>query len=169
MRRLYPSVTARSLVTWLDQLQPTVANDELAIIRIRANDARVDWNSFGTHRACALPGAPVGQRADHRFHGCNGRGLHVQEFEAGYVDVHLDSVDPCRDPVGHGIADTRAAEGALVGAGILLFLALVTKTSVLPMVGLGASAGGLMGACVPKRQPRVFELDKLLAPMPLFA
>jgi len=168
MRR-YPNVTASSLIVWLDQLQPNVANDELAIIRIRANDTRVDWKSFGTHRACDLPGAPVGQHADHRFHACDGRGLHVQEFEGGYVDVHLDKIDPCRDPVGHGIADTRAAEGALVGAGLLLFLGLITKTSVLPLAGLGAAAGGMIGACVPKKKPRVFELDGLLANTPIFA
>jgi len=35
---------------------------------------------------------------------------------------HLDAVDACRDVLNHGVKDTRAVKGMLIGAGLAAFL-----------------------------------------------
>ena len=129
------------------------------VIRIERGDPRFDWAAITGGANGGVPGIDVGQLGDIRVSTAEGDGLHVHTF-ADRIEVHLDRVDPLRDPLGHLLADTGAAEGALKGAGLGLLLTLLTEDP--RFIGLGAGLGAMAGATTAARRPFVVPLQALL-------
>lgn len=137
-------------------------NGVMTVIVIRHDDV-FDLASFGTCPDCAIPGQPNGQHGDWRIAAGEGQGLHGYVFH-DRVEFHLDLVDACRDAVGHLVRDTKAVEGAAIGAlvvGGIAALAGAKAATVAAAAAAGAAGGGVAGAHLPARPKRVIELRQL--------
>jgi hypothetical protein len=107
------------------------------------NDRRVAWQSFIDVGDGGYPGLAQGQDRDSRWSITDGSGLHGHWFSRRRVlRLHIDSVDPRRDPVGHVVADTHVPAWTGLGAvaGLVLF------EFALPALLFGAAVGALVGA-----------------------
>ena len=139
-------------------------NGVMTVIVIRHDDV-FDLASLGTCPDCQIPGQPNGQHADWRLAAGEGQGLHGYVF-SDRVEFHLDVVDVCRDAVGHLVRDTKAVEGAALGAlvvGGIAAIAGAKPATIAAAATAGAAGGGLAGAHLPARPKRVIELRALNA------
>jgi hypothetical protein len=156
-------VQANGLVQLLDQLRAQVDADELAVVRIQADDP-VDWTTFPA-TSCDLPGAAVDQSADFRYSLTDGSGLHIQQFPAGHFEAHIDVCDACSSPVEHAATETRAVEFAAMaasGVGLLAWALSGSGKVALAAAGVAAVGGGLVGANTPKKRRKVHALRSFL-------
>ncbi len=149
---------AQILATLRDMQRRDPAADPVISVDLR--DPRFDWTAIHGCTDGGYPGIDVGQRRDCRLRTTRQDGLHVHWF-ADRIEMHVDRVDPTRDPIGHALADTKAGEGAIKGSLLGLFLAAVTGDARL--IGVGAAIGAIGGAATPARPARVVPLARLLA------
>ena len=133
------------------------------VISVGLHDPRFDWAAVRGCNNGGYPGIDVGQRRDCRIRTTRQDGLHIHWF-ADRIEMHVDRVDPTRDPIGHALADTMAGEGAIKGSLSGLFRAAVTGDGRL--IGFGAGVGAIGGASTPARPARVVPLGRLLAAYP---
>ena len=152
---------AQILATLRDMQRRNPAADP--VISVALHDPRFDWTAIRGCTDGGYPGIDVGQRRDCRLRTTRQDGLHIHWF-ADRIEMHVDRVDPTRNPIGHALADTKAGEGVIKGSLIGLFLAAVTGDARL--IGIGAAVGAIGGASIPARRARVVPLGRLLAAYP---
>lgn len=154
------------LVRVLRELDRRVGPDVMTVVDVRFDD-NFDFTSLRQCSDCNLPGLPVGQRADWRVAADDGpEGLHGHVHDHG-VAFHLDRVDACRSPIGHGAADTKLVSGALIGgAALATIVALASgKASTVVAAGaVGAAVGGVLGGHIPARRTSVVRYRDLFLP-----
>ncbi len=154
--------TKTFLVQALRQLDREHGLGALTVINVRPGDP-LDVASLGPCHDCGLPGINCGQARDCRYPTDGPEGLHAHVY-SDRVAFHLDAVDACRDVVNHGVKDTRAVEGALIGAGIAAFLAALGGSKSVGGAALtGAAIGGALGAATPARRQTVVEFRDVVA------
>jgi hypothetical protein len=81
------------------------------VISVERGDPTFDWAAVHGCSDGGYPGIPVGQQRDCRILTTRQDGLHIHWFP-DRIEMHVDRVDPMRDPIGHALADTKAGEGA---------------------------------------------------------
>jgi hypothetical protein len=154
--------TKTFLIQILRQFDREHGADVLTVINIRPGDP-FDFASLGPCCNCGLPGISYGQARDCRYPTDGSEGLHAHVY-SDRLAFHLDAVDACRDVVNHGVKDTRAVEGVLIGAGIAAFLAALSGGKSVGAAALtGAVAGGVLGAATPARRQKIVEFRDVVA------
>jgi hypothetical protein len=129
------------------------------VISVERGDPTFDWAAVHGCSDGGYPGIPVGQQRDCRILTTRQDGLHIHWFP-DRIEMHVDRVDPMRDPIGHALADTKAGEGVVAGS--LVGLVLAAMAGDARLVALGAAVGGVAGAFTPARPPLVVPLRRLL-------
>lgn len=129
------------------------------IVRIKRGDQRFDWRELCGCSDGGFPSLHVGQHRDCRFRTERRDGLHIHVF-LDRLEIHLDRIDPIKDPIGHLVADTAMVEDMLKGAGIGLLLALMADEPKL--IAVGATLGAAAGASRAARPRQIIPLESLL-------
>ena len=158
-------IDADAIVHLLLQLRERVGEQDLAVLRIHANDDPVDWSTFPPP-SCSLPGAEIGQVSDRRYTLTDGKGLHLQGFSGQIIDAHIDDVDACTLPVEHAAQQTNAVEFSLLaslGTMLITYLATRSARATFAVGAVAAGVGAYVGANTPKQKRRVFLLADILA------
>ena len=154
--------TKTFLIQALRQLDREHGADVLTVINVRPDDP-FDFASLGPCCNCGLPGINCGQARDCRYSTDGPEGLHAHVY-GDRLAFHLDAVDACRDVVNHGVKDTRAVEGAFIGAGIAALVAVLSDSKSISGAALvGAAIGGALGAAAPARRQKVVEFRDVIA------
>jgi hypothetical protein len=155
---------ASFLIQALDEHDRANGRDVMTVLIVRHDDP-VDTDAVRLRAGCRTSGLPHGQKADWRIPVGDGRGLHGYVYD-DRIEFHLDAVDACRDAVGHILRDTKALEGAALGAlaaGSIALLAGGKGGAVASAVAAGAIGGGVAGAYTPARTKKVIEFRDLIA------
>lgn len=134
--------------------------DAAPVISVQRGDPDFDWAAIDGCSDGGYPGIDVGQQRDCRIRTTRRDGLHIHWFP-DRIELHVDRVDPMRDPIGHALADTKAGEGVVTGG--LIGLALAAMSGDGRLIALGAAVGGIAGASKPARAPLVVPLRQLLS------
>lgn len=155
------------LVRLLRDFDQRLGSETMAVIDVMFED-RFDFNSLGPCSNCGIPGLNFGQLDDWRVAADDGpEGLHGL-VRADGVAFHLDKQDACRNPLAHGMADTRLLRGAALGG--LAFATLVALVGGKPRDvaaagAVGVGVGGAIGGHVPARRASVIRYRDLFVPI----